>query len=244
MPIGVPSASQDGQWTFLELCQRTAQECGVSHGATLLPRTTLDQVGELRRIVDWVAEAWVRIQTKHKYWKFKRHEASFETVAGQAEYTTAECGIEPGTFRRWYLDTFRSYLTIVGTAAEIPMGILDYDAWRNTYKLGTLRTSTSQPLVVTQLPNNGLGLGPTPLTGYTVLGDYYTAPIRMEADDDLPELPIAHSGMLIVYAAMEEYGFYESAPEVLARCQPRYKELLQALEDDQLPDVLLAGPMA
>lgn len=121
------------------------------------------------------------------------------------------------------------------------MGDLDYETWRNTYKLSTWRTTQSQPIYVTQLPSNGLGLGPTPLDGYTILGDYYRAPVRMEVDEDVPLLPIAHSYMIIVYKAMMEFGLSESAPEVYGRGEKQYKTLLAQLARDQAPSVRLGG---
>ncbi len=241
MPIGVPAGLGDGQATFLEICQRTVRECRIAQGRGLLPITVIDQIGQMRKIVDWVAEAWFQIQALHDAWRFLRRECVFEVTDGQAEYTTAECGIDAGTFNRWMLGTFRSYLTAVGQAGEIPMGALDYDAWRNTYKLGTWRTTKSRPIYITQTPNNGLGLGPVPLGGHTILGDFFIAPVRMEVDEDVPMLPIAHSYMIIVYKAMMEFGASEAAPEVYGRGEKQYNSLLSKLERDQLPSIQLGG---
>jgi hypothetical protein len=241
MPIGVPDGLGDGQDTFLQICQRTVRECRIAQGRGLLPLTVLDQTGMMRKVVDWCAEAWFQIQALHDTWRMLRRECSFEVIDGQAEYTTLECGIDAGTFNRWILRSFRSYLTSVGLAGEIPMGDLPYDSWRNTYKLGTSRTTKSQPIYVTQLPNNGLGLGPTPLAGYTILGDFYIAPVRMEVDEDVPLLPIAHSHLIITYKAMMDFGLSESAPEVYGRGEKQYKTLLAQLERDQMPSLQLGG---
>lgn len=241
MPIGVPVGLGDGQATFLEICQRVVRECRIAQGRSVLPATVTDQFGMMRKVVDWTSEAWAQIQGLKDNWRFMRLECSFPVVAGQAEYTTLECGIDAGTFNRWILGSFRSYPTAVGLPGEIPMGDLDYETWRNTYKLSTWRTTQSQPIYVTQLPSNGLGLGPTPLDGYTILGDYYRAPVRMEVDEDVPLLPIAHSYMIIVYKAMMEFGLSESAPEVYGRGEKQYKTLLAQLERDQAPSVRLGG---
>ena len=241
MPIGVPVGLGDGQATFLEICQRVVRECRIAQGKGVLPTTVTDQVGMMRKVVDWTAEAWFQIQAIHDDWRFLRRECSFAVVDGQAEYSTLECGIDSGTFNRWILKSYRSYLTSVGLASEIPMGDLNYDTWRNTYKLGTWRTTKSRPIYVTQLPSNGLGLGPVPLDGYTILGDYYIAPVRMEVDEDVPWLPIAHSYLIIVYKTMMEFGLSESAPEIYARGEKQYKTLLAQLERDQMPSIQLGG---
>lgn len=243
MPIGVPDVPNSGQWTFLEICQRAVRECRIAQGRTILPTTVLNQFGQMRKVVDWASEAWFDIQALNDSWRFKRHETTFETVDGQSEYSTGECNVDTGTFGRWVLDSFRSFPTISGFPVEIPMGKLSYDNWRNRYKLGNMRTTKSQPLFVTELPNNGLGLGPVPLVGYTILGDYYTAPIRMEVDEDVPELPVAHSAMIIVYKTMMEFGASESAPEVYGRGEKGYKALRAKLEADQAPSPFLCGAL-
>jgi len=243
MPIGVPIGTSEGQATFLEICQRTVQECRLAHGATLLPVTVLNQVGEMRRMVEWVAEAWFEIQSLHPDWRFKRHTTTFPTIAGQAEYTTVECGVDAGTFGRWVMDSFRNYETAVGLSTEQHLSPMPYEVWRDTYQFGTIRTSQARPNVITWLPNNGLGLAFTPPAGYTILGDYFTAPIRMEADEDVPELPISHSYMIIVYKAMTYYGEAESAFEVLSRGEKGYSRLLTTLELDQAPQPYLAGAL-
>lgn len=241
MPIGVPAGLGDGQATFLQICQRTVRECRIAQGKGLLPVTVDSQTGMMLKVVDWVAEAWFQVQALHDNWRYMRRECSFPVVGGVAEYSTVDCGIDAGTFNRWILRSFRSYPTAVGFPGEIPLGDLDYDAWRNTYKLGTWRTTQSRPIYVTQLPSNGLGLGPTPLDGFTILGDFYIAPVRMEVDGDVPLLPIAHSYMIIVYKAMMEFGLSESAPEVYERGQLGYGTLRGELERDQLPSLQLGG---
>ena len=118
------------QKTFLEICQRTARECGVHHTSTQLPTTVVVQTGELLRIVEWVSEAWFTIQNLHDDWRFQRREATFATVAGQAEYTLAQCGLSGSTFQGWVQGTFRNYLTATGFPSEAYMDDLNYDVWR------------------------------------------------------------------------------------------------------------------
>lgn len=229
------------QKTFLEICQRAARECGIHHTATQLPTTVVNQTGELLRMVEWVSGAWFKIQAKNANWRFKRQQATFATVLSQAEYTLVNCGLTVATFQRWDIDSFRNYETAVGLSSEQFMDPLDYDDWRNIFKFGPNRTATARPTTVTVLPNNGIGLGLAPLAGYTILGDYYTAPIRMTADAEIPELPESQDYMLIVYEAMKEYALYESAPEVLARADDQSHTLMNILERDQLPQTMLGG---
>jgi hypothetical protein len=50
--------------------------------------------------------------------------------------------------------------------------------------------------------------------------------------------------MLIVYKAMQYYGLFESAPEVLSRGQQQYNALMSQLEREQLEVVHLGNPLA
>lgn len=232
------------QDTFLIICQKTVRECRLAAPSlTPTPTTVLNQIGQLRKIIDWVTEAWVEIQNLGDDWRFMRQEVSFPVIDGQLEYTTAQCNVAAGTFGHWLLDTFRCYKTSVGFPGEIPMAALDYDTWRNWYKFSTMRTAKSQPYYVTQLPNNGLGLGPCPLTGYTVYGDLYTAPVRLKADAEIPTLPIKHSSMVIVYKAMMSYAESEAKMELFGRGQRGFQRLMGILERDQLPRPHLCGAL-
>ena len=111
--------------TFLELCQRMRQECGISGTG---PSTVVSQTGNLKRIVDWVNTAWIDIQTTHQDWDWMRASASFPTVASQAMYElgtgTGTVGVSVATFGRWDRDTFRNYVTSVGTNSEVFMDFI------------------------------------------------------------------------------------------------------------------------
>jgi hypothetical protein len=90
---------------FLQICQRTAVECGVASGTaiqTALP-TVVGATGSLGRIVGWVNDAWTDICMDHDDWDWMHSSsllgagASFQTLAGQASYPL---GTTAGTGRR------------------------------------------------------------------------------------------------------------------------------------------------
>lgn len=236
MPIGTPSSTD---WTFLRLVRQLHQDCGISGDA---PETVVDQIGEAKRLVDWVAHAWVLIQSLHDDWKFQRRSISFETETGEAFYTTEDCGIEPNTFGNWVRNSFRCYLTSTGQQGELPIELNpDYDAWRSRWMIGANRTVQSYPIDIAIMPDDGLALGPKPNGVYTINGDYYLAPILMTQDDDIPHLPKKHSPLIIVHRAMMQYGIYESASEVLADGELLYTTRLNLLEIDQLPQMKMCA---
>jgi hypothetical protein len=242
--IGVSQSATEGQWTFLEIVQRYCQDCGITSSSPVpLPETVQNQIGELKRAVDNCAEAWFDIQNSQWNWRFKRQEVQFETVLNKSEYTYQEIGIEAGGFGQFDIETFRCFPT-GNIAAEMEIEFLPYEDWRHLYKLGAMRSSPSQPVHFTVTPYDGIALGPVPLGGYTILGDYYRGPVRMNVDEDVPDLPFKHSPMIIVYHAMNTYGYFEAAPEVVQAAREGYKRLWGKLLIDQLPDIGSAGALA
>jgi hypothetical protein len=237
MPIG---DYVQAQWTFLELCQRTAQEAGIGPGT--VPTTVLAQTGELRRIVNWVASSWFDIQAAHKDWKFLRKSVSFQTVLGTATYTPSMAGAD--WFGRWVKDSFRVWKTATGIKSEIPLEFMPYEWWRDMYQIGAMRSAYSQPMRVTVTPDRSLGLGPVPLDGYTIDGDYYGAPVELMNDTDIPLLPDGHNPMIIVNGALMSYGVFFSAPEVYQSAKIDFDKMYSQLRDEQLPPITLGGALA
>jgi hypothetical protein len=86
-------------------------------------------------------------------------------------------------------------------------------------------------------------LGSLPDDVYKIMGEYQTKATNLVADTDVPEMPEAYH-LMIVYKAMQSYGLYEAAPEVLSRGQIEYQKLLTQIEREQIPDVYLGQPLA
>lgn len=227
---------------FLELTQRLCREVGT--GAVT---TTINQSGEARRMVDWLNSAWMEIQGKHQDWDWLRTSASWATVASQATYALGSgagtIGVTAATFGKWDKETFRCYLTASGTSDEAYLPFMDYEDWRNLYQYGSNRTSINRPTVFTIAPNKSIGLGSVPPVGYTVTADYFTCPLEMTADADIPALP-AHFHLAIVYRAMMMYGAFEVASEVYQRGENDYRKMLHRIENDRLPRAKMGGPLA
>lgn len=233
--LATPSTSVTAAgMTALQLAQKLWQKCRRNGSITSI----LNQTGERKDFVDHILWAWMEIQTAHQDWLFMRRSTSFVTVAGQALYTTVECGIVAGAFGRWIPQSFRSYLTAVGTAGELLMAYEpSYDCWRDTYLLGGNRATRSQPMIAAIAPDKGLALGPVPAAGHTVTADYYKAPVFLSSNNELPELPANHNPMIIVYKAMLEFGVEAGAPEFYAHSERQYPLMMQRLTADQLPEV-------
>lgn len=221
------------QRTFLQLAQRLALECQETQTGLV---TVVGQTGRLGRICQAIASAWEDIQASHQDWQFMRRSTSWPTVHGQALYTPAQCGVPSAhPVGQWIRHSFRAYKTASGLRSEIRLNYLEYEVWRDTYLIGAMREATGFPMVVTLAPGNSVGLGLAPTDGYTVIGEYYHAPIVLTQDDDVPGLPPQHDSLIIVYRAMMLYGPHLGAPDLYELGRMEYLVRLDRLKSDQLP---------
>lgn len=223
---------------FLQLCQRTREKCGISGSG---PAAVTGQSGEMLRIVNWVNEAWMAIQTSRTNWMWMRGEFTFNTVAAQQAYSVTEAGVA-ATFSKWWMDTLRIYRTAVGVNDEQHLHETEYASFRDVYQFS--HRMTGRPTAVSVRPwDMALLLGPVPTDVCTVVGEYQKKAAEMVAGTDTPSLPSDYH-MLIVYGAMERYAYHEAAPEVMAGVQEHYDRLRGALYDNQMPDFSIGGPLA
>ena len=229
---------------FLQLVQRLRQEAGA---AGLGPSSTTGQIGNLKRLTDWINMAWMDIQSAHTDWDWMRQSITFDTVLGQATYALGigpgMCGVSVATFGMWARDTFRNFVTAVGMNSEVFMDYIHYDNWRNAYMYGALRQTTTRPLQISIAPDKSICLGPPPIAGYTILGDYYTAPYELIDDAEIPLLPVTFH-MAIVYRALMFYGAFEAAPEVYDSAEREFTKLMRRMTATRIPEILWDGALA
>ena len=219
---------------FLELCRRTVEKCGISGSLT----STSGQIGEMLRVVNWVNEAWHDIQLSQSNWDWMRYEFSFQTIAGQQEYTTAQANAT--LFSKWHTDTFRLYASSVADEQFIVEWL--WLTFRNTYMFGV--SKQDRPTVFTVRPRgSSLLFGDTPDAVYTVYGEYQRRPHYMTADEDIPDMPEEYH-LAIVHAARMKYASYENAPEVMAEAGRDYERVMSGLSMTQLDDIGTGEPLA
>lgn len=223
---------------LLQLVNQTRVECGVS-GPTLSSAQNLS--GESARILAWVQQAWIDVQTSKEDWLFLRETFEFNTVASQWEYTPAQAGLTD--FGNWKRDSFRASSVNNLYRDEQLLNYMDWTTYRNLYRYANMRNTLARPVVVSITPNKDLAFGSTPDQIYTINGEYYTQPVTLSADTDTPGIP-GRFQMIIVYRAMMYYAGYESAPEVLSRGEFEYRRLYSRMEIDQLPTIVSGPPLA
>lgn len=225
--------------TYLQLCNSLIRKCGISGGNLT---TAQSQTGEAGRVTAWIDEAYVNIQLAFPNWDWLRTTCSFDTTTGQGSYTPVQCGITD--FGGWKQDSFRRYITSVGTKSETFLSQIPYDNYRDTYLFGAMRSSYSSPLVIAFAPDLSINLGMIPdSVGYTVVGEYYRQPLHLVNDLDTPLFPAMYHD-IVVYRAMMMYGMYEAASEVASEGERLYTAMLRRLVRDQMPDVTFANALA
>jgi len=227
---------------FLQLVQRLRKECGVSGTG---PVSVLGQNGTSDLLVNWINSAWVEIQGLHDNWDFMRAPFSFQAIANVGDYTTSGGpGVGAGIpdLRYWHTETLRAQKTADGLSDEQWLVQWEYQVFRDTYRFG-LQTP-GRPVVFAISPfGKALMLGSIPDATYTITGEYQKLPTAMAANDDVPNIP-EHLQMAIVYKAMQSYGMFEAASEVVGRGQTEYTRLINQLEREELPEVYLGDPLA
>lgn len=238
--------------TFLELANDLASECGVSGNASSIA-TVVNQTGMAKRLVNWIRQCHNDIQNKHEQWRWLRSTFTVNTTLGDDTYAPTDCtdtgriGTAITRFRRWwpYADdgsiNIKRYLTSGGVSGEGYMTILDWPYFRSIYRIGTQNNGPITNITID--PANNLVTGPKPDGIYTITGEYQISALNFTADDDEPEFPEDFDD-LIVYRAMEKYGLFTAAGEVLERGREEGKRLMRQLEKDQLPTIRLGYPLA
>lgn len=162
---------------------------------------------------------------------------SVATVAGGAAIATS--GTQSGT----HTITSNNTTTFAGLKSEIFMDYIDYESWRDGYQFGALRQTQTRPMSMTITPDKSIGVGPNPISGYTMLGDYYSVPTGMVNNTDVPAMPVQYH-MVIVYRALIMYGYYESAPEAVQRGQIEFDKLMRRLLATRLSETRCGGALA
>lgn len=234
---------------FLQLCQRTRQECDVKGTG---PAAVTGQTGLLQNIVDWVVSSWDDLQNSKTNWKWMRSRFTVNTVAGTDSYAYGTCTDELtaapiARFRRWWpvddneFSNVKIYLQSSGVGGERWIPYMPWSYFRGLYKIGTQQNGP--PAFVSIDPQNNLVLGPKPDGVYVVSGEFQRGNQVLTNATDEPDMPSGYH-MVIVYEAMKRYGQFKAATEVFVRGENDGKALRRALELDQLPRMTFAEPLA
>lgn len=220
---------------FLQLCQRVFIEGGVSGQLSSTQNTS----GEALRIVNWVKSAYEEIlNDQPEAWVFVRKTVSKQLTAGIGTYSFADLAIADGV--QWDDDTV-TYATTSDLSDEASLNKLSFTKFQSVHRFGSTRVKTGTPVDVSIDNSTSLVLGPIPDKAGWLTFDYKAMPTLI-SDNDVPVLP-ARFHSAIIWRALRHYGLYEAAPEVVARADIAYKEVMLQLTIDQTPEVEVEGPL-
>jgi len=226
--------------TFLQVCQRLGQEAAIGNMGN--PSDVVSQVGEEKRIVDWVATVYEDVQNLHLDWNFLRTSFSFAMTSGTGAYPTTSVT----NYASWDQDgpdTFRTYLTASGISDEQVIQYVAWEDYRTAYLLASQRTTTGRPTIYTIKPDESLLLWPIPDDDYTLVGEYFILPDIMAVSGDIPIIP-PRFHMVLVWGGLMFYGAYSAEPDKYAFGEDRYEKILRKLEIDQLPQLSFGESLA
>lgn len=221
--------------TFLEICKAVRQEAGISGNG---PMSVINQTGEMKRIVDWVAAAWREVQTHRRDWDFMKDEFQFNTAVGVYEYSPAAASLT--RFMRWLPTSLRIYETARGPNDGVELLQISFEDYRRYYLTGT--QTESRPVAFAVNHKRNLVLGPHPMSEYTVIGDYVKSTQRLVNNDDVPDLDEDYHDV-IMWGALMKYAVYEAAGEVYARAESQYSGYMNQMERLLLPDVTMPNSL-
>lgn len=223
--------------TFLDLCKRTARECGVAGTG---PAAVTGLVGEQERIVDWVKSAYIEIQNLHTDWEFLWNETYLVLDSGVGSYSA------PFT-----TDNVRDvdgpvtiYDTAIGDSNKSDLTQVAYRTFRENYL--NRERKTGRPCRITIKPNESAFLvDPLPdKAGYRIDYAYWRDTHQLVDGTDVPLIPPKHI-LVIVWLAVIKYAIYEEATTLEARARAEYTTALNNLRESHLPKrVIQMRPLA
>jgi hypothetical protein len=215
--------------TYLELCQKVAQESGVVAGVQ--PLTVVGQTDTLKKIVDWTKDAWVFIQTYHDNWPWMRSTFSTQTIANTSSYTAAYMALTDHDRFMGDKPGYRPvsiFLTATGVSDTTPVKEITYEQWQTTYGRGT--QTAAKPIHYCISPAGVLLLGPTPDAVYTLNGEYYRSPQVFSANTDTPTGLKAKFHNLIAYRALMRLALFDESAPAYQNSKMLFDELFNTLE--------------
>lgn len=206
---------------YRELCQDFVRELGIAGGEG--PVTVTNQVGELRNVVRWIAEAALWIDNLWADWRYL-------WFAMDATVATRELPPPPdGTIpRRWNRN---AVWVNYGTGQARQLKFLEYDEFNQLY-LARPQTN-AVPSRFTIRPDNKLMFNCTPATAIPVHVEGWRRPIRLVENTDTPAMPADFHRIIVARAAIM-YGNREAAGEIISGMEAEYADLLEKLQSDQL----------
>jgi len=206
---------------FLALCQRTVLESGISETG---PSSVTGQTSDLLRIVNWVNDAWFELQASRNQWKWMLKSTEVPVVIGKHKYQL------PSDVKNTLSDT----LCLNGQRLyELPIPAHNCNDNLPTSRPTGYYLNYKDEIVLSSIPDQN----------YTLSFEYFCKPELLKENLSTPDMPEEYH-MIIVWAALKEYAMYDEAPELYQKGENNFTKILTRLENNMLPSLQLAGPLA
>jgi len=204
--------------TFLEMCVTTMQEGGLTGSIT----SVVSQNGIQKVVVDAVATADYSIQGKFTNWKFL-----------WAEWTqTLDIGANTGLFNEYAPPTDIGVFIDSDYATKINGNAITVAEFELVRTIAS-SVSTGTPSVMIVLPNGRVRMSPIPTAADVLTAEYYTAPVRMTANDDISIIPPKHHRAILALAIANVHAFNGDIDNYKLFMAEHMEEMIK-LEADQL----------
>jgi hypothetical protein len=212
--------------TFLQLCQTVRTECGVAGDG--LPSSVTNQTGVMKKIVDRTARAWSLIQSSAPTWQFMRAQKTFALTSGVRTYSRSGA-MAISSFGRW--DYENLYIFDDSVADQTNLKWMTYSDFRRKYR----DYGSGRPQRFIDL-NGTVQFERTPDSAYTLTLDYFTAPVILAANGDVPAIPDQFTEV-IVWRSVMLFAGNEEASNLYTHAKLEYDKLFKRLlvEQGDLP---------
>lgn len=221
--------------TFLEIVQRTYEECGLSNNA---PSAVTGQAGMAKKVVNWVLAAHQWVQDEEPRWRFDWAQLTAVLSAGVDTYDpVATWAI---TVKEWVTEPMASYIykTSVGLTSRQPLTFLQWELFRG---LNIPPVTSTTPIYWTVNPQAQVVYFPTPSTSdWTVVHEYYQDTQTMAANTDTPRIPAKYR-MSLVWRAVQLYCGNDANGDLYVHASNELKDVMFKMRGTELPAWLGAG---
>ena len=206
---------------FITLCQTVRRESGITGEG---PASVANQVGILARVVEWVRKANTEIQLERDDWSFLWATVDTSLQAGVKTYIKGDLSAP---------DMKSLAAVLIGRNSLL---IRDWDWWTYHIRRTNLKDATGTPEAVTIDPSGNLHFYPKPDADMDITVDYFTNPVPLVENTDIPVIPENYR-QTIVERALMFYADYEEDQYLFAKKELVYKEWLGRMGIEFLPKV-------
>lgn len=219
--------------TYLQLLQALHRESGIAGAA---PGDVTGLSGIAAKMADWLATAWVDIQTSRK-WSFLLTEADVALTVGQRDYDVVTDLSLP--YVREFDTSFAGLLQPDDTPIG-PVRWMPYAEFRGRYGMAT--PESGQPSSMALVAGSTLRLNTLPDEAYKLRLAYWQTAEKLVASTDTPSLN-EEEQKIIVWRALMYYAAHEGAAEIYGDAQAKYQTLFSVLCQRYLPNITFGAPL-